>query len=64
MATSREPYRCSTYSEDLRWCMVWQRLAMGYKYKEIGHNLGVDPSTVQRTVCLFEETVSVQKPSG
>ena len=67
MATSSEPYRCSAYSEDLRWRMVWQRLAMGYKYEEIGRNLGVDPSTVQRTVCLFEETGSVQKrryPSG
>ncbi len=41
--------------------MVWQRLALGYTYSQIGANLGVDSSTVQRTVCLFEQTGSVQK---
>jgi len=41
--------------------MVWQRLAQGYTYKQIGANLGVDSSTVQRTVRLFESTGSVHK---
>ena len=41
--------------------MVWQRYALGYTFKTIGTNLDVDPSTVQRTVNLFEVTGSVQK---
>jgi len=61
MATSCEPLKCSAYSDDLRWRMVWQRLALGYTYKQIGANLGVDSSTVQRTTCLFERTGNVHK---
>ena len=41
--------------------MVWQRLALGYTYRQIGADLGVDTSTVQRTIRLFELTGSVQK---
>ncbi len=40
---------------------MWQRLALNLTYQEIAANLGVDPSTVQRTVSLFELTGSVQK---
>ena len=38
-----------------------QRLAQKYTYKQIGANLGVDSSTVQRTIHLFESTGSVHK---
>ncbi len=41
--------------------MVWQRVALGYTYSQIGANLGVDSSTVQRNICLFKQTGSVQK---
>ncbi len=41
--------------------MVWHRLALRHTYKQISANLGVDSSTVQRTVTLFELTGSVQK---
>ncbi len=61
MAFSCEPWRTSAYGDDLRWRMIWQRLALSYTYKKIGANLGVDTSTVQRTVQLFECTGSVQK---
>ena len=61
MAFSCEPWRTSAYSEDMRWRMVWQRLVLGYTYQQIGANLGVDTSTTQRTVSLFELTGSVQK---
>ena len=61
MKTSGEPRRSSAYSEDLRWRMVWQREALGYTYKQISENLGVDCSTVQRTIALFSATGSVQK---
>ena len=38
-----------------------QQLAQKYTYKQIGANLGVDSSTVQRTIHLFESTGSVHK---
>ena len=41
--------------------MIWQREALGYKYEQISRNLGVDASTVQRTVTLFNTTGSIQK---
>jgi predicted transcriptional regulator len=34
--------------------MVYQREALNLSYEAIGHNLGVDPSTVYRTVNLFK----------
>ena len=61
MKTSYEPKRSSAYSEDLRWRMVWQREALGHTYEQISKNLGVDSSTVQRTVALLNATGSVQK---
>ena len=61
MARSHEPNRTSAYSEDLRWRMVWQREALGYTYDQITTNLGVDKSTVQRTVQLFFNSGSVCK---
>ena len=33
--------------------MIWKREGLGYTYGEISVNLGVDASTVQRTVTLF-----------
>ena len=61
MKTSYKPKRSSAYSEDLRWRMVWQREALGHTYKQISKNLGVDGSTVQRTVVLFNATGSVHE---
>ena len=59
--TSCEPKRTRAYSEDLRWRMVWQREALQYSYEDIGSNLGVDRSTVIRTVSLFRTTGTVSK---
>ena len=61
MATSCEPKRCSAYSDDLRWRMVYQRTALGLSYREIAANLCVDVSTVCRIVQLFERTGTVSK---
>ena len=58
---SCEPLQCSAYSEDLRWRMVWQRQALGYTYQKVAENLGVDKSTVYRTLQLFESSGSVEK---
>ena len=61
MAHSYESNRTSAYSEDLRWRMVWQREALGCTYDQIAANLGVDKSTVQRTVQLLFQSGSVSK---
>ena len=61
MAQSCEPHRTSAYSEDLRWRMVWQSEALGYSQIKVAENLGVDRSTVSRTMQLFSTTGSVSK---
>ncbi len=45
--TSIESARCSAYSDDLRWRMVWQREGVGLTVHgtSIAKNLGVDKST-------------------
>lgn len=58
---SYEPKRCTAYPTDLRWRMVYQREALNLSYEAIGHNLGVDPSTVYRTVNLYLKTGNVDK---
>lgn len=35
MKTSYEPARLSAYSDDLRWRMVYQRMALGYTFDQI-----------------------------
>ena len=59
--TSCEPNRTAPYSNNLRWRMVHQVEIQGKSYKKVGGNLGVDPSTVCRTVALFNVTGSVDK---
>ena len=59
--TSLEPSRTAAYGEDLRWRMVYQRECLRLGYSSIAHNLGVDESTVIRTVKLFNDTGSVTK---
>ena len=44
--------------------MVYQRCGLGLSYKQIGEQLNVDPSTVCRTVQLFEETGMVHSIQG
>jgi len=51
----------SAYHEDLKWRMVWQRLALNKTFVEIDENLCVHPSTVKRTVDWFERTGNVCK---
>ena len=56
-----EPKRCSAYSEDLRWRMVFQRVALRLTYDEIAKNLNVHGSTVWRIVDLFHRTGCIAK---
>ena len=59
--TSCEPKRCSAYSDDLRWRMVWQREGLGYTYDDVAKNLCVDKSTVKRIVDRFKLSGNISK---
>ena len=59
MSISAEPQRKAPYSPDLRWRIVWQRLAHELSFREIARNLNVAVSTVYRTWDLFEQTGNV-----
>ncbi len=59
MAVSAEPSRKKAYSPDLRWRIVYQRIAMQLPYDTIAHNVNVAVSTVQRTYKHFEATGEV-----
>ncbi len=61
--TSAEPGRKKAYACDLRWRMVYQRLARGLPYVEIAKNLNVSTSTVYRVYRLFESTGAVDPSS-
>ena len=56
-----EPARSSAYGDDLRWRMVYQRMALRFTFNQISKNLGVDKSTARRTVALFKTIESVHK---
>lgn len=58
---SCEPGRTKAYHSDLRWRMVYQRKVLNISTKKISENLCVDPSTVRRTVNLFDTTGTVEK---
>ena len=67
MAFSCKKGKTSAYSEDLRWRMVWQSQALSLPSATVARNLGVDISTVRRTVNIIERTGQVDKrayPSG
>ena len=62
MKASYEPARSSAYSDDLRWRMVYQRMALGLTFDQISKNLGIDKSTAQRTVTLFTLGAYIKRP--
>ena len=59
--TSYEPNRCSAYSDDLRWRIVWQCEGLEHSQKQVAQNLGIDKATVSRTCTLFHETGNITK---
>ena len=61
--TSSEPGRTRAYGNDLRWKMVWQSETLMLSHSTVARNLGVDRSTVSRTVSLFKTTGGVSKKS-
>ncbi len=61
MTTSAEPGRRKAYGCDLRWRIVYQRLARGLSYEQIAKNLNVCTSTAYRIHKLFEHTGEVKR---
>ena len=61
---SCEPGRKAAYSADLRYRMVWQRVAMELPFKTIACNLSVSVGTVHNICKRFEQTgcVDSRKP--
>ncbi len=59
MSTSAEPGRKKAYAVDLRWRVIYQRLAQELSYETIAHNLSVSTSTVCRMCALFQATGDV-----
>jgi len=59
--TSYERTRTNAYSEDLRWRIIYQRLALDYSLQRVADNLGVGVATVHRIETAFAETGSVGK---
>ena len=53
---SAEPMRRASCSNDLRWRVVWQRLAKGLTYKRIAEYLCISIGTVCNIIKLFEDT--------
>ena len=49
--TSAEPARTTSYSTDIRWRVIWQRLGMGLTFREIAAHLQIGVATSH---CLFE----------
>ena len=60
-SSSCEHSRSSPYSEDIRWRIIWQKLALDHKCPEIAQNLNIDISTVKRILQKFEMTGNVTK---
>ena len=58
---SCEPQRSSTYSEDMRWRVVWQSEGLGFPPKDIALNLNIDVSTVRRVLLIFQTTGDICK---
>ena len=61
MSYSCEKGRSSAYSEDMRWRMVWQKEALGKSLAKVSKNLGMDKSTISRTLSLFFASGSLKK---
>ena len=65
MATfSCESGRSKAYSSDLKWRVVYQKCSLGLSNTEVAKRLNIDPSTVSRTIQLFEETGTVCSIQG
>ena len=60
MSRSAEPMRKAPYSSDLRWRIVWQKLALNLNYQQISEKLCISIGTVHNILKLFESTGEVE----
>lgn len=60
---SAEPTRKAPYSNDLRWRIVWQRLAKDFTFKQIAQNLSISTATASNIFRLFQATGEVDPKS-
>ena len=60
---SAEPNRKTPYSADLRWRIVWQRLAKGLTFQSIAQNLSISTATASNIFKLFQATGEVDPKS-
>ena len=56
---SAEPGRKKAYSPDIRWRIVYQRIAMNLPFYKIARNLNIAASTAHKAYDLFENTGGV-----
>ena len=57
--TSAEPARTTSYSPDIGWRVVWQRIGMGLTFKEIATHLQIGVSTAHRVYTRYIDTGDV-----
>ena len=56
---SAEPMRRTPYSNDLRWRIVWQRIAKDLTFQQIAQNLCISTATASNIFKLFQATGEV-----
>ena len=59
MLRSAEPMQRAPYSNDLRWRIVWQRIALDHGFQKIASNLNISVGTAYNIFKLFEATGEV-----
>ena len=59
VSMSAEPGRTKAYSPDLRWRVVWQRIAMDLTYRDIAERLSISVGTAYNIFQIFQRTGSV-----
>ena len=59
MSRSAEPCRRGPYSADLRWRVVWQRIALDLRFEDIARNLNIAVGTAYNIFKLFQDTGEV-----
>ena len=57
---SAEPNRKKAYTADIRWRIVYQRMALELSFTDIAKNLNIARSTAYRTYQQFESTGEIQ----
>ena len=49
---SAEPGRKKAYSEDIRWRIVWQKIALNCSFRDMAQNLNIQRVALQRSAAM------------